>query len=62
MFEALSVISAEDGISKSNLLRGLVAQQMMSRIERRMILGLARKPRAVYPSANITNRRYNRRR
>jgi len=47
MFEALEAISAEDGISKSSLVRGLMANLMISRIERRMVLGLNRRLKAL---------------
>ena len=62
MFDTLSTIASEDGISKSRLVRGLVAQRMISRIERRMILRSARSSRPCYSFANMTNRHYNRRR
>lgn len=55
MFDALSTIASEDGISKSNLVRGLVAQRVISRIEHRMILELARPARTGHSSANMTN-------
>lgn len=53
MFDEITAIASEDGISKSGLVRGLVAGVIFQRIERRLMLRLARPPRPCYPAPDV---------
>ena len=50
MSDEIAAMAAEDGISKSRFVRGLLANLVAQRIEYRLILRLARPPRPCCPA------------